>query len=35
MITLLAIVTYGGLPHKRVLRSMERPTREVAPALRG
>lgn len=31
---LLAILNYGGLPHKRVLRSMERLATEVAPALR-
>jgi alkanesulfonate monooxygenase SsuD/methylene tetrahydromethanopterin reductase-like flavin-dependent oxidoreductase (luciferase family) len=34
MTHLLAIVNYGGLPHKRVLRSMERLAKEVLPALR-
>jgi alkanesulfonate monooxygenase SsuD/methylene tetrahydromethanopterin reductase-like flavin-dependent oxidoreductase (luciferase family) len=34
MTHLLAIVNYGGLPHKRVLRSMERLATEVMPAFR-
>jgi alkanesulfonate monooxygenase SsuD/methylene tetrahydromethanopterin reductase-like flavin-dependent oxidoreductase (luciferase family) len=35
MTHLLAMVNYGGLPAGRVLRSMERLAREVAPALRA
>jgi alkanesulfonate monooxygenase SsuD/methylene tetrahydromethanopterin reductase-like flavin-dependent oxidoreductase (luciferase family) len=34
MTHLLAIVNYGGLPHKRVLRSMERLATEVMPIVR-
>jgi alkanesulfonate monooxygenase SsuD/methylene tetrahydromethanopterin reductase-like flavin-dependent oxidoreductase (luciferase family) len=35
MTHLLAIVNYGGLPHRRVLRSMERLAREVVPLVGG